>query len=126
MGRGAVCGATDPLLDRPYRQRRTGKHLGPPTIDPWGELAPRPSLVDDAAARRLARSNSPPGEQKPHRQPMGDLALQQNHAAVERHPTDARLRQAETRVVGRNHDVATEHHLEAAAERVAVDTGTER
>ena len=57
---------------------------------------------------------------------MRDLALQQRHAAVERQAADARLGQAERRVLGGHDDVAAEHHLEAAADRMAVDARDHR
>jgi hypothetical protein len=62
----------------------------------------------------------------PHRDAVRDLALQQRHAAVERHAPHQRLGQAEARFVAGDDDVAAEHHLEAAAERVAVDARDHR
>src|SRR6185369_10888337 len=60
-------------------------------------------------------------EQHTHGLPVRDLALQQGHAAVQRHAADQRLGQPEARLVAGHDDVAAQHHLEAAAQRVAVD-----
>ncbi len=54
------------------------------------------------------------------------LALQQDHAAVERQAPDARFGQAEGRFLRRDDDVAAKHHLESAAERVPVDARDHR
>lgn len=47
-------------------------------------------------------------------------------AAVERNPADPRFGEAEPGTLGGHDDVAAEHHLHAAAERVAVDPGDDR
>jgi hypothetical protein len=52
---------------------------------------------------------------------MGNAAREKRNAAVEREPPDARLRQAEARVGRGDDDVAAEHHLHTAAQRIAVD-----
>ena len=57
---------------------------------------------------------------------MRHLPLQQRHAAVERHAADAGLGQAEGRFLGRDDDIAAEHHFESAAERMAVDARDDR
>src|SRR5690606_35818520 len=44
-------------------------------------------------------------------------------AAIERKAAEPALRQSELCGVGRDHDVAAKHHLEAAAQRVTVDAG---
>ena len=49
--------------------------------------------------------------------------MQEHHTAIERHAADAGFRKAEARRLHRNDDIAAEHHLEAAAQCVAVDAG---
>ena len=74
----------------------------------------------------LLRLDALAGEQHAHRLAIRNLALQQRHAAVERQAADQRLGQAEARFLAGHHDVAAEHHLEAAAERIAVDARDHR
>ena len=49
-----------------------------------------------------------------------------SHAAVQRQAPDQRLGQAEARLVAGDDEVAAQHHLEAAAEREAVDARDHR
>ena len=72
--------------------------------------------------RRPAR----PGQHDAHGEIVRDLALQEHHAAVERHAADAGFGQAELRIGRGDDDVAAEHHFEAAAEGEAVDTRDQR
>ena len=66
------------------------------------------------------------GEEHRHGFAKRHLALQQHHAAIERHATDARLGQAKARFFAGHHDVATQHHFESAAQRVAIDARDHR
>ena len=75
----------------------------------------RPKRSASAASMRRPVSSMPIAET------CGNAARQQRDAAIEREAADARLGQAEGRVVRRDHDVAAEHHLQAAAQRMAVD-----
>ncbi len=56
----------------------------------------------------------------------GTQPRQALHAAGQRRQADARLGQAEARVLGGDDDVARQRDLEAAAEREAVDRGDHR
>src|SRR2546428_4400540 len=82
--------------------------------------------MDEAGAVRFGGRDPAAGQQHAHRGLERDRARQPMHAALERHAADARLRQSELGVLGRDDDVAGQRQLEAAAQREAVHRRDER
>ncbi len=75
---------------------------------------------------RLLGGHVTAGEDVAHGDLLGDHARKTMDAAGSRHQADAGLGQAQPRGVGGHDEVARERHLEAPAERIAVDGGEDR
>jgi hypothetical protein len=118
--------APDRLLDRAQAQRRAGKNVGQPALDRFVQPGARHDLVEQPPALEFARLEPSTREHHAHREPERHLALQLHHPAIERQIADARLGEAEGRLLRHDRDIAAQHHLEAAAKRVAVDTADDR
>ena len=126
MRGGELRGAPHDLLDGAHRKRRAGEHVVDPARYSRVELGAWYHLVDEADAIGFRRRDTFAGEQHTHREMKRHLALQQGHAAVERQAADARFRQSKRCFLRSDDDVAAEHHLESAADRVAVDARDHR
>ncbi|MCY1233926.1 hypothetical protein D9M72_464890 [compost metagenome] len=119
-------GAIDSLLDRAKRKRRAGDDFGHPAGNGGIELLWFSHLVDDAEALHLGCGKPPAGQQHAHREIVRDPALEKHHAAIKRQASDAGLGQAERGLRRGYDDIAAEHHLEPAAQRITVDPGDNR
>jgi len=126
VGGRQVSGPPHHLFDRAQRQGRAGEHVVDPAGDGGVKVRARHDLVHDPETESFACLDAAAGQQQCHGVPERDLARQERHAAVKRQAADPRLRQAESRLLGRHHDVATEHHLESATERMTIDPGDYR
>ena len=111
------------LLDRPKAERRAGEDIIDPADDSIVEFFARRHFIHQAQSQRFGRAEAVAGEEEAHGAFFRDQPRQAHHAALQRKTADAGLRQAELCFLGGDHDVAAEHHLEPAAERVAVHSG---
>src|SRR5262245_978827 len=115
---GAV---VDRALDPLHGQRGVLRDLVGQAADVLLELFLRDDLLHDADAERRLRVDPAPGEREEPRPAGADLADQAQVAAGVERDADARLGQAEARVVGRDAQVAHHRDLEPGAEATAVD-----
>ena len=74
----------------------------------------------------LRGGDMPAGQHHAHRDLERNMARQPMDPARAGHQADPRFRQPETRMVGRDNDVASERDFESAAQREAVNRGDDR
>src|SRR6266851_10053283 len=114
------------FLGRLNREWPAFHNLSRPSLSRRHQVLERNHLVDQAPSMGFLGAERLGGEHHAHRDLERDMAWQAMDAARTRHQTDARLREAQARMLGGDDDVAGERDFASAAQREAVYGGDDR